>query len=366
MKYQNICLAITNLANRGGEERMCVTLANSLAEYGYNVIIVSTDKPNEQEVQFAVSSKIKCYTLKGNRIERKLSNMSITRQYPLLKYKAILKRHHIQVVIDVDVHVSLITTKAVKKENVRIISWDHFNYERFLSWPTRQTLHDCFLNKINKLVVLTKSDLSDYIEKGGIPSSLVTQIYNPSPIEADQEVVHTNKKVLAIGRFVDQKGFDLLVDVWAKVEKVKTDWMLEIVGDGCRKDAIIDKIKSLNLKNITISPFTQDIRKKYADASIYVLSSRYEGFALVLLEALSMSLPVVAFNCPKGPEELIEEGVNGYLVPPLDIPALAEKLLLLMNDEQARTLMGKNAFQISQKFKMKSILPQWIELLESV
>lgn len=129
MKYKNICLTITNFANKGGEERMCATLANALSANGYHVIIVSTDKPSSQKSCFDVSSLIKCYSLKSNRVERKLSRIPVFNTLWLLKYKMILKRHNIQVVIDVDVHNSLITTKVVSKDKVRIVSWDHFNYD---------------------------------------------------------------------------------------------------------------------------------------------------------------------------------------------------------------------------------------------
>lgn len=366
MKYKNICLTITNFANKGGEERMCATLANALSANGYHVIIVSTDKPSSQKSCFDVSSLIKCYSLKSNRVERKLSRIPVFNTLWLLKYKMILKRHNIQVVIDVDVHNSLITTKVVSKDKVRIVSWDHFNYERFLSWPTRELLHDCFINKIDKLVVLTKSDKHDYIEKEGIPSSRVTQIYNPSPIETNTLLEHSQNKILAIGRFAEQKGFDLLIETWSYVEKKYQDWFLEIVGEGAGKKELEDKINSLGLKNVIISPFVKNVRQKYADASIYVLSSRYEGLCLVLLEAISMSLPIVSFNCPKGPEEIIEDGVNGYLVPPLNTKMLADKLMLLMGDVEKRKEMGKNGYLLSKKFKIENITAQWINLLESI
>ena len=177
---------------------------------------------------------------------------------------------------------------------------------------------------------------------------------------------HSQNKILAIGRFAEQKGFDLLIETWSYVEKKYQDWFLEIVGEGAGKKELEEKINSLGLKNVIISPFAKNVRQKYADASIYVLSSRYEGFALVLLEAISMSLPIVSFNCPKGPEEIIEDGVNGYLVPPLNTKMLADKLMLLMGDVEKRKEMGKNGYLLSKKFKIENITAQWINLLESI
>ena len=366
MKYHNVCLTITNFANRGGEERMCATLANALAKEGYHVIIVSTDKPSSQQVQFAVSPEIKCYFLKSNRVEGKLSRMALTKNLWLQKYKMILKRHKIQVVIDVDVHNTLVTSKVVCKEDVRIVSWHHFNYDRFLAWSTRQALHDCFCNKVNKLVVLTKSDQQSFVEREGIDASLVSQIYNPSPVEVDAECTHTAKKVLAIGRLQEQKGFDMLLQSWARVEQAKADWTLEIVGDGFQKEELEGIISKLGLRHVVISPFTSEIKKKYQEASIYVLSSRYEGFALVLLEAMAMSLPIVSFDCHTGPSELIENGRNGFIVPPLDTDALADKLIQLINDGELRQSMSHRSYEMSAQYRMKNILPQWIQLLESI
>lgn len=345
---------------------MCATLANALSDRGYHVIIVSTDKPNSQDVQFKVSNKIKCYTLKGNRIERKLSNIKVTSMYPYLKYKSILVRHHIQLIVDVDVHLSLITTKVVSKDKVRIVSWDHFNYERYLAKPSHIPLRECFLNSIDKLVVLTKSDMRDYIEKEKLPLSLVTQIYNPSPIECKSYIKHDSHKVLAIGRLTEQKGFDLLLDAWRIVEAGGCDWVLEIVGDGFLREKL-EKLRSkLGLKHVVFSPFTKDVRKKYEEASIFVLSSRYEGFGLVLIEANSMSLPLVSFDCKYGPSEIIQDGENGFLVPANDTKAMADRILTLVKDDQLREEMSLNGFLMSQKYKIDNIVSQWIDLFESL
>lgn len=345
---------------------MCAILANALADRGYHVIIVSTDKPNSQDVQFNVSSKIKCYTLKGNRIERKLSRMKFTSKYPFFKYKSILIRHHIQLIVDVDVHLSLITTKVVSKDKVRIVSWDHFNYERYLAKPSHIPLHECFLNSIDKLVVLTKSDMRDYIEKEKLPLSLVTQIYNPSPIENDTFIKHESHKVLAIGRLEEQKGFDLLLDAWKIIEANGCDWQLEIVGDGNLREKLELQSCKLGLKQVVFSPFSQDVRTKYEKASIFVLSSRYEGFGLVLIEANSMSLPLVSFDCKYGPSEIIQNGENGFLVPANDTKAMASKILALVNDDHLREEMGRKGFFMSQKYRVDNIVKQWIDLFESL
>lgn len=366
MNYKNICLTITNLANGGGEERMCAILANALAKEGHNVIIVSTDKPYGAQVQFEVSPCIRCYSLKGCRVERRLSRMPLFHNYDIWKYRAILKRHKIQLVIDVDVHLSLITTRAVKRGKVKVISWDHFNYERFLAKPSRVPLRECFRHKIDKLVVLTKYDQQAYTEKEGLPTSLIAQIYNPSPIECDTFTPHHTHKVLAMGRLAEQKGFDILLDVWAQVEQKAEDWELEIVGDGPDLESLQVKTKALQLRHITFSPFTKDVRQKYADASIFVLSSRYEGFGLVLVEAMSMSLPLVSFNCVAGPSEIIEDGKNGFLVPMGDTTKMADCILKLIDDNTLRESMSRTGYEMAKQYRMENILQHWNELINTL
>lgn len=348
---------------------MCAILANTLEKEGHNVIVVSTDKPYGAAVQFEISPSIRCYSLKGNRVEQKLGRMRWTKSYEIWKYRAILWKHRISLVIDVDIHLSLITAPAIKGSKIKDISWDHFNYERFIARPSREPLHRCFMESVDRLVVLTKYDQRAYVEREHLPAALITQIYNPCPIRAEEYTPHTAHRVLAVGRLAFQKGFDLLLDAWAEVEAVNGDWELEIVGSG-QNDTMLHQLQEqaerLRLQRVIFTPFTPNIKEKYAGAGIYVLSSRYEGFGLVLIEAMTMSLPPVSFNCKAGPDEIITDGHDGLLVEPENTHALAESLLRLINDDQLRDRMSRNAFAASQRYRIEYITQQWVSLIQSL
>ena len=365
MKHLNVCLTIHSLATHGGEERMCVLLANELLKRGHNIIIVTLNQFHNERSWFKVNDEIKTYTLRRNRYERKLFSFKCFEGVPLLRYKRILKRNNISLVIDVDIHQSLVTTKVTKETGIKVVSWDHFNYERFrLRW-SHDIMMDCFNSgDVDKLVVLTSSDKRCFVEKEGLKDSFVDYIYNPSPIINNEFINHNEKKVISVGRLEHQKGMDLLVEAWAIIED-KTDWTLEIVGDGSGKEKLQEQIKKHHLKHVTLSPYTDDVKSKYASASIYALPSRTEGFGLVLVEAATMRLPAVAFDCG-GPKEIITDRHNGFLVEAKNVELFAEKLLTLIKDDVIRERMSRNAFEESKKYKIDNIINQWEKLIESL
>lgn len=364
---KNICLTIHSLIDGGGEERMCTLLANELYDKGYKVIVVTLEQFQSQKNSFLLNKDIKQYTLRKNRVERKLFSYRCFQSIPLLRYRRILKQEEVNVIIDVDIHQSLVSTRAVKDNNIKIISWDHFNYERFKNRWSYKVILNCFNSgKVDKFVVLTKSDRKSYIDIEGFSPDFVKQIYNPSPIQTDTYIPHKSRRVLAVGRLEEQKGFDLLLEAWREVEQKNPDWLLEIVGDGYMRPVLEQKVEDYNLRRVTISHFTSQVKEKYAEAGIFVLSSHYEGLGLVLLEAESMSLPLVSFDCPCGPGEIIKDGYNGFLVEPENTDLLAKKILQLIEDDKLRKQMSNNAFVSSKKYKKDSIINQWCDLLDSI
>lgn len=364
---KNVCLTIHGLTALGGEERMCVLLANELCKRGYKVIVVTLNQMDGETNTYALLPDVKQYTLRRNRYERKLFSYKAFESLPVIRYRRILRKEEIDVVIDVDIHQSLISTKAISGTKAKVISWDHFNYERFRKRWSYQIMKDCFHSgKVSKLVLLTKDDVKAYTQYESFSDDFLRQIYNPSPIQTDAYMPHDSKKVLAVGRLTEQKGFDLLLKAWAEVERVCEDWQLEIVGDGSMKDILEQEIRHLHLRNVTLTPYTDNVREKYSSASILVSSSRYEGFPLVLLESQSMSIPVVSFDYKTGPNEIIRDGYNGYLAEPENTQMLAEKLIAVMRDDALREQMSRNAFEESRKFATDKIIRQWEELIEEV
>lgn len=178
---------------------------------------------------------------------------------------------------------------------------------------------------------------------------------------------HTQKVVLSIGRFSEEKGFLRLIDIWFIANKNPhlKEWKLHLVGDGELKEEILAKIHSLGLEDsIILKPFTKNIQEEYLQASIYVLSSHYESFSMVLLEAGSYALPSVSFDVPNGPSEILQEK-SGFLILNKDLQGFALKLQLLMEDKLLREKMGEEARKIVFKnFAKENIYPLWEQILE--
>lgn len=231
---------------------------------------------------------------------------------------------------------------------------------------------DGFLRKRKDNVRLKKLKLMDAVvfltaqEKSFWPElSNVHVIPNPLVLQPTGRSTCQEKQVIAVGRYVPQKGFDLLVEAWHIVNASHPDWVLKIYGDGNAVE-LQDQIDRLNLtESCKLKPSTTAIEEKYCDSSIFVLSSRYEGFGMVLVEAMACGLPAIAFDCPSGPSEIIQDGVDGFLVKNGNVEKLAERISTLIKDDLLRKEMGEKALVNSARFHMENIAEQWKYLFES-
>lgn len=345
---------------------MCVLLANELSRLGHDITIVSQNNYWWQKAFFKIDDKIRIRSMKRTLADWALCRLFRNGRFDLWKYRRILKRQNIQLIIDVDTEVSLDSSIAKKGLDIKLISWEHFCFQRFKEREVSSAIIDCIKSDVDRLVVLTKADQTLFRECCGIPDNKIVQIYNPSPIERNEFACHNGGKVLAMGRFENEKGYDMLLKAWTMVEKEAPDWTLEIVGDGSQREDLISLCDSLGLKQVSFLPFTDNPFDKYRNASIYALSSRHEGFPLALLEAANMSLPVVAFDCPNGPGEIVVDGVNGYLVEPENVELFAEKLLSLIKDSNLRENFSRNALGTVKDLKLSIIIKKWEDLISTV
>lgn len=189
-------------------------------------------------------------------------------------------------------------------------------------------------------------------------------IPNPIASLAVSREVAREPRILAVGRLDWQKGFDLLLEAFARVSSAHPRWKLRIVGEGPQRRELKARAIRLGLQDRVEFPgLVKDVAREYAEASIFVLSSRYEGFPNVLCEAMSLGLPVVGFDCPGGVREILQEGDAGMLVRPGRSDELAAKLASLMEDARLRQELGEAAMRAMQRFAPELILRQWDSLL---
>ena len=234
---------------------------------------------------------------------------------------------------------------------------------RNLKMKIQTALFQRTLNKYDKIIVLTKEDQEEWARF----FTNVDNIPNPitiTPIRADVEA----KKVLAVGRYTYQKGFDYLIDAWALAGKDFPDWQLDIYGSGELEEELKRQIKTLHLENSVhlFSP-RKDINRVFAEHSIFALSSRFEGFPLVLVEALSCGLAPVAFACKNGPKQMMgDSALKDFLVEPLEVQQFAEKLKQLMGNKTLRVQASEVASQVSQRYQLSNIMEQWKNLFNGL
>lgn len=360
----------------GGMERVLANKANWLARHGYEVVVATTDQCGRPDF-FYMDSRIKIYDL-GIRYEEN-NGSSLINKLIKFPFKQRLHKKNLMKLLEKerpDVTVSMfcndVNFVARLKDGSRKILEIHFaklkrlQYGRQGLWGVVDrilTKVDEFrVKKYDKFVVLTEEDKKCW---GPLPN--ITVIPNALTYDGYEVSSLNNHRAIAVGRLTYQKGFDRLIKVWRKVHVTCPEWNLDIIGGGEDKEQLEGMIRKEGLEGIvSVVPPTGNIAQEYLEASLLVLTSRYEGFGLVLTEAHSFGVPTVAFDCKCGPSDIIIDGVNGFLVKEGDIDQLAEKIICLLQDDDMRIHMGKAAKLTSANFSEERVMAQWVELFNEV
>lgn len=217
------------------------------------------------------------------------------------------------------------------------------------------------LKKLDRFIVLTHEDSKNWPELNNVVviPNFISSIPN---YKSDR----SSKAVIAVGRYSWQKGFDLLIEAWAIVNKKHPDWILNIYGGG-DNNAFQCIVENKGLSDVIhCNPAVSDIFNRYYKSSFFVLSSRYEGLPLVIIEAMGAGLPVVSFACPCGPRDMIRDGYNGFLVDNGDVEQLAIKICYLIENGDIVNVMGENAISSIKDFNKEAIMNRWIKLFEEL
>lgn len=216
---------------------------------------------------------------------------------------------------------------------------------------------------MDHLVVLTEADKQTWLEQD---VKQVEVIANPCNIMPTQIGNHDKKQLLAVGRLEAQKGFDWLIEAWGRIEQEFPAWTLRICGEGSEREKLEKQMEKLGVrKRIIMDGLAENLEEEYQQSGLFVLSSRYEGLPLALMEAMSCGLCCVAMDCKQGPRELIENEKTGYLVPLGDIRMLAEKIAQLLRDKAQRQIVGQAAAMYAkEEFTLEKIMYKWKERIE--
>ena len=214
---------------------------------------------------------------------------------------------------------------------------------------------------LERLVVLTQKDWKDWQAAG---CTNVQVIPNPCALDGQKIPTKSNEKIiLAVGRLHEQKGFDLLLRAWQPIEKKYPDWSLRIVGEGPKRAELETQIKQMNLQRAVLAGQTDNMIEEYTRASLFVLSSRYEGLPLALIEAMWCGLPCVSFDCPQGPSELLADD-RGWLVKNGDVEALSRQIEFAITHPEEATERAQKAQTFVQKtYSEQNIMPKWVKIM---
>lgn len=358
---KKICFMGFNPFSVSGCQKVTISLANELCEK-YDVSVVSFCKMPDK-IDYFIDDRIKKYTYDMPTDLRIRKSLSL-----IFKIKKFLTENKIDVLFVVGLLPAPVITILRPFLKLKVVFCEHEN----ISGRDRKTV---FFKKLacrmsDKVVVLTKQTLEDYIEKTNISKDKITHIYN----YVDDELLQKNmvcdinsKKIISVGRLSEEKGFDIAIDVASKVFKKHPDWQWNIYGDGPDREKLNNKIKNMNLENnFFLKGYASNVTEKYKEHSIYVLTSHREGFALVLVEAKASALPIVSFDCSSGPSEIVRDGIDGYLISCYNKDYMSERICNLIENLELRQKFSDNAKGNIENFSKQKILEQWINLIEEI
>ena len=365
--------------NPGGMERVLLNKVTYLSHLpGWEVAVVTTDQ-HQRPPFYPFPEKVRMTDLGINYSEdnekgawKKITGYLRKRKDHKRKLTALLLKEK------PDIVVSLYPSESsfipdIKDGSKKVLELHYCKFFRLqygrrglLGWidKLRTRQDEQIVRRFDKFVVLTNEDRGYW---GNLPN--IEVIPNAAMHVSDAYSDVMNKRVIAVGRLDYQKGFDRLIQAWQLVRHTGkfTDWKLDIFGQGEWREMLQQMIDKAELQNtVCLNRPTKQIGEEYVKSDMLVMSSNYEGFPMVMIEAMACGLPVVSFDYKCGPKDIIQTGINGLLVPNGDIQALADAMMKVMEDEAYRKMLSQNARKVVDTYSEQAVMSQWIRLFTSI
>lgn len=365
--------------NPGGMERVLLNKVTYLSQLpGWEVAVVTTDQ-HQRPPFYPFPEKVRMTDLEINYSEdnekgawKKITGYLRKRKEHKRKLTALLLKEK------PDIVVSLYPSESsfipdIKDGSKKVLELHYCKFFRLqygrkglLGWidKLRTRQDEQIVRRFDKFVVLTNEDRGYW---GDLPN--IEVIPNAAMHVSDAYSDVMNKRVIAVGRLDYQKGFDRLIQAWELVLHTGkfTDWKLDIYGQGEWQEMLQQMIDKAELQNtVCLNRPTKQIGEEYVKSDMLVMSSNYEGFPMVMIEAMACGLPVVSFDYKCGPKDIIQSGINGLLVPNGDIQALADAMMKVMEDEAYRKMLSLNARKVVDTYSEQAVMAQWIRLFTSI
>lgn len=376
-----IAYIYTALVTVGGADRVVTEKANYLADKMNHEVYIITDSQNGRQPVFPLSAKVKHIDLNIN-FDKQYHHGLIVRSYYYFSLMSLYKKRLTILLNEIKADVVITTlgrdldflTKLedgsrkvgeshIAKQytrNFHLLEARGFPYKQIAKyWRKKQ---EKAVKELDAFVVLTQYDAESWKK-----IKIAEIIPNFLPFDTNESKSLNKKQIITIGRLSEQKGFDLLVLAWARIAKQYPDWQIHLYGEGELENELRKQIAQNQLEDsFIIHQPVKDIKEKYLESSIYVMSSRFEGFGMVLIEAMACGIPCISFDCPHGPSFIIKHGEDGILVENGNIEQLAEAISSLIIDTDKRNSMGKAAKQNVLRYNQNNIMKQWENLFNKL
>lgn len=357
---KKICFFSGDITRSGGTERVAIQLANALQkEEIYDICFISLTE-QQKKTFYPIHPNINRY-----RLGEKWLNPG-PGYIPLIgKLRKFLKEKQIDIIIDIDIVLDVLAIPATRRMKTKVVSWEHFTADFELSVLYRKMILKYSVKRSDYVVVLTEGDLEEYQKRLGRKNA-ICRIYNPVAYELKNETKLEKKKmILTVGRLVPEKGIEYIKKVSIKLLKRYPEWQWILLGDGVERKNLEQFIIDNHLQNrLVLKGNVENVDEYMQQASIFVVTSKYEGLGLSILEAREMKVPCVSFAVKMGPRELIHNEIDGYLIPPFDCDEMIRKIEQFINDPDLRSQFAEKAFLCMDEFKMQKIVKQWENILE--
>lgn len=347
---KTLLFCITDITTGGGTERALITLANKLANSNFDIHIYSLYK-NNPEPLFIINKNVKIYFLENK-----------PHIFKLIKIANIAKKHTsaIKIIISMG-RLSIETSLLFKLFNIKnLFLSEHTSFESYN--PIIRSLKILSYRFADKIIVLTEHDKLLLNNKYHLDK--IYTIPNINPYEEYPYNLNYDDKeniAIAIGRLCYAKNFERLINLWSK--SITQNWKLLIIGDGNDKKKLEEAISKSGVKNIEIIPFTKNITSYYKKSKLYLMTSRYEGLPMVLIESQHFGVPIISFNCKTGPSEIVKNNYNGYLVDYYNDSLFIDKLNYFIKNESVQRRLSINSPIVSNNYSSKIIINLWENIL---
>lgn len=390
-----ICFITRSVFSLGGVQRVVSVLTTGLSQKNDIEILCTSDKFAIDRNMYKLGEKVKV-NIKSDLLKRRFlpklcceiikkinkktgiinnkSTIKIARRIYIpnniqQKFIEYINDNNYDIVVGIEGEFSILLGAIKNKIKAKTIGWQHNSYEAY--WKTKDKyyynqdiLYNIYLKNLDKYIVLTEHDKKRLKEEKNVDA---IRIYNPLSFKSIEKTKYTEKNIISVGRLVqEQKGFDMLILAFSKVLEKHPDWYLTLVGDGPDKYKLLQLVKDLKIdSNVEIKPSTKNIIKEYLNSTIFVSSSRWEGFGLVLTEAMECGLPIIAFN-NSGPSEILINEVSGLLVEKNNVDKLADKMNYLIENPEKVKYISENGLLRAEEFSLEKIIDEWDKIIKNL